>query len=297
MNRRNRTLIVVGLAVVLATLASFLVYRAIQSIPVREVTIVERQMVVATQRIDPGTTLTPELVRLTPWPADANMPGSFERTEDVQNRGVVSTILPNEPVTESKLAPTEAGTGVRPLIPEGMRAQAIRVNELIGVSGFVLPGSKVDVIAIGSPDTRGPLSKIVLNNIEILAINQDTSVPPEERSRAATVATVLVTPEDGERLALAASQSQIVLQLRNGLDVLPVETEGVRMVALFAEQNPQPQRQVTTSGRTRVTTPTPPPPPPPPTIEIISGAQRRTQEVKPGEPPTGGGSAGGAGSR
>lgn len=292
MNRRNRTLIVVGLAVVLAGLASYLVYRAIQSIPVREVTVVERQTVTATTQIQPGQIITPELVRLTPWPAEAPVPGSFERIEDAVGRSAIDQIFPNEPVTETKLAPIGAGAGLRPLIPEGMLAVALRSNDLVGVSGFVLPGARVDLIAIADPDDRGELSKIVLTNIEVLAVEKDTSVPPEEAARSVNFITVLVTPEDAERLALAQSLGQIQLALRNGLDVEPAETTGVRVRELFAGNNPQPQRQVTSTGRTRVETPPAPPPANPmATIGIIRGAERKTIEVR--DPGTGGGAAGG----
>lgn len=290
MNRRNRTLIVVGLAVVLAGLASYLVYRAVQRIPVLEVTIVERQQVVATGRIEAGSIVSANSVRLTPWPADAPVPGGFERVEDVIGRGVTMPILPNEPVTESKLAIPGAGLGLATMIPEGMLAMAVRVNDVTGVSGFVLPGSRVDVIATGSPDNAGPMSRIVLSNVQVIAIGPATAPPDEQNTMPPTVATLLVTPEDSERLTLAQNQGNIMLALRNGLDVVQAETEGVRLSALFSGTNPQPVRTTAPSGRTRVVTPPPPPPAPTPTIDIIRGAQRSTQEVK------GGGGSQGSGS-
>jgi pilus assembly protein CpaB len=293
MNRRNRTLIVIGLAVLLASAATFLVYRAVQSIPVREVTVVERQQVVATQRVPSGASLQAEQVTLVPWPEANPIPGGFTSVDEVIGRGVTSALLPNEPVTENKLASREGGGGLPPLIPEGMRAISMRVNDIVGVAGFVQPKTRVDVIVTVSSGGAAsePVSRIVLENVEVVAANQylDTEANREGEARPISVVTVLVTPENSEKLALAQAQGTIILALRNPLDAVSVETRGARMSALLAPPGPPAVRTVSTSGRPRMITPPPPPAPEPYRIEMITGSDRKTTEVKTGR---GGGSAG-----
>ena len=170
MNRRNRTLVVVGLAIVLASLASWGVIRAIQQIPVREVTIVEKQTVVASGTVPVGVLLTDKHLKLIPWPANAPVPGGFEKIEDAVGRGVTSQLVENEPVTESKLAPKDSGGGLPPNIPAGMRAMALRVNDVIGVAGFVLQGTHVDVIVTVRANNNDNVARIVANNLQMVTI-------------------------------------------------------------------------------------------------------------------------------
>jgi pilus assembly protein CpaB len=284
MNRRNRTLIVVGVAVLLASLASFGVYRAIQRIPVREVEVATRHMVVANPGKEPllpvGTLLAREQVMLVPWPAASPVPGGFSSIDEVVGRGLIASVLPNEPITESKLAPREAGGGLPPTIPAGMRAMAVRVNDVIGVAGFTLPGTRVDVIVTVAAQGGQTQSRVVLNNIQVLTAGTNFD---QERSREGTampsrVVTLLVTPSDAERLALAQSEGAIVLALRNPLDTEEVDTNGARLAALLGAPPAPPVRAVV-QGRQRMVQPPPPPPPPKPyTVESIRGA-RRTEDV------------------
>lgn len=295
MNRRNRTLIVVGLAVVLASLASYGVYRAIQQIPVREVTVVERQFVVATQRIQAGSTITAAMVRSQAWPADAPVAGGFATPEEVIGRGTTSLFVPNEPITEIKLSPLGSGAGLAPMIPEGMRAVSVRVNDIVGVSGFVTAGSRVDLIVTVRPGDDS-VSRIILNNLEVLAsgVFTDQATAREEGvARPASVVTVLVTPQDAEKLTLATNVGNIMLALRNPLDVEEVETRGVRTAALLAGPAPPPVSS-TVNGRTRVTTPPPPPVVPPYTIQTIKGAEKSSTTVE--RRGAGGGASQGGGS-
>jgi pilus assembly protein CpaB len=285
MNRRNRTLIVVAVAVILASLASFGVFRAIQRIPVREVEVATRHIVVANpgkeQQLPVGTLLTREQVTLAAWPAASPVPGSFSSIDEVVGRGLIAPVMLNEPITESRLAPREAGAGLPPTIPAGMRAMAVRVNDVIGVAGFVLPSSRVDVIVTvgGQNQTQ---SRVVLSNIQVLTANR---VFDQEKSRQgqaipARVVTLLVTPRDAEVLALASNEGSIILALRNPLDTEPVETNGARMSALMGAPPTPPVRAVV-QGRPRMVTPPPPPPAPKPyTVEAIRGARRTETELK-----------------
>src|SRR5262249_22567140 len=136
MTRQTRTLVVVTVAVFAATLASYAVYLAISRIPVRTVEIATRHAVVAAKAMPMGTRLTKDSVKLVAWPAKTPLADGFSNVDDVVDRGLIASVVQNEPVTESKLAPKEAGAGLPPSIPPGMRAMSLKVNEVIGVAGF-----------------------------------------------------------------------------------------------------------------------------------------------------------------
>jgi pilus assembly protein CpaB len=280
MNRRYRTLVVVGVAVGLASLASYGVYRAIQKIPAREVPIASHYAVVATQTIPVGSMLTKDQVRLAAWPDASPVAGSFTKVEDVIGRGATATIVENEPINDSNIAPREAGAGLPPMIPPGMRAMAVRVNDVIGVAGFTVPGTRVDVVVTVRPDSD-VISRTVVSNVQVLSAGTkiDQQKSKDGQAIPSAVVTLLVTPRDAERLALASSEGQIVLALRNPLDVEAVDTPGVRMASLLGTPDPKPVRQVV-QGQTRMVTPLPPPPPKPYTVEAIRGAKRSEEIIK-----------------
>src|SRR5262252_7807317 len=146
MNRQTRTLIVLAVALVAAGAASYGVYAAITRIPVRQVEVATRHAVVAAKALPVGSLITPGSVKVVAWPAAAPLEGGFDKTEDVVGRGLIANVVENEPLVESKVAPKEAGAGLPPSITPGMRAMSVRVNEVIGVAGFVVPGTRVDVL-------------------------------------------------------------------------------------------------------------------------------------------------------
>jgi len=280
MNRRTRTLIVVGIAVVLAAFAAFGVLRVLQNRPVVQVQVAERHVVVAAVEIPTGTMLTPDMVRLQPWPAESMVPGAFTAPEEVVNRGVIAALLPNEPITESKLAAVGAGAGIQTIIPPGMRAVAVRTNDVIGVAGFVGPGAHVDIVVTANPRNEFT-SRIVVANIEVLSANTNTDRAQTQQGAAtpANVVTLLVTPQDAEKIALAQSQGQIALALRNPLDVEMVETRGIRMSALIGEPDPPPVTR-RTGGVTRVVAPPPPPAPEAYTVEMYKAGKHEKVIIK-----------------
>jgi pilus assembly protein CpaB len=276
MNRRNRALIVVAIAVVLAAVASYGVYAAIQRIPVREVPIATEHAVVARDTVPIGTILAADHLQLVPWPAANPIAGGFSAVEDVVGRGLIAPLVANEPVTEHKLAPREAGGGLPPLIPAGMRAMSVKVNDIIGVAGYTVPGTRVDVL-VTLRSGQESMTRAVVSNIQVLGAGTKID---QERSKdgqpiPTTVVTLLVTPQDAERVTLAQTEGQIMLALRNPLDIEPAKTSGVRVSALMASPNPAPVRRVV-QGQPRMVTP--PAPPPPYTVETIRAA-KRTQEV------------------
>ena len=142
MNRGVRTALVLVIALVMATVASYGLYLAVQQLPIREVEVNSVPVVVATQDLPVGTMVTTAQVRIARWPASNPIEGAFAEVDAVNDRGLIASVVMNEPITEMKLASREAGAGLPPSIPLGMRAISVKVNEVIGVAGFVVPGTR-----------------------------------------------------------------------------------------------------------------------------------------------------------
>jgi pilus assembly protein CpaB len=252
MNRRNRTLIVLLLAVGLASGATYLVYRAITRIPVRQVEVASMYVAVAAENLPLGTRLTKEHIKVIGWPSSSPVQGSFATPDALVNRGLIQPVHANEPLTENKLAPVEAGAGLPPSIPPGMRALSVRVNEVIGVAGFTTPGTRVDLLVTLN---RGDVSmaRAVVSNVQVLTAGTlyDQEQSKDGKAIPSTVVTLLVTPEDAERIVLAQSSGSIMLVLRNPLDVAPTETKGVRLAALMGAPDDPPAVKVQ-NGQSRV---------------------------------------------
>ncbi|MGE3889213.1 MAG: Flp pilus assembly protein CpaB [Vicinamibacterales bacterium] len=280
MNRTNRTLIVFLLSVLVAGVASFFVYRAVQQIPVREVEVKSYQVAVASKALPVGTMLTPSDVRLVAWPASSPVAGGYTTVEEVVNRGLIASVVENEPLTSAKVAEAAAGAGLPPTITAGMRAISVKVNEVIGVAGFVVPGTRVDVV-VTLARQEDSVSRVVVTNVQVLAAGTryDQEQARDGKPLPSTVVTLLVTPQDAERIALASAEGQIMLTLRNPLDTEPTETKGTRMAALMGAPEPPPVTRVVRGVPRAVPPPAPAPAPPPVyAVETIRAA-KRTQEV------------------
>jgi pilus assembly protein CpaB len=195
----------------------------------------------------------------------------------VIGRGLIMPVLENEPILPMTLAPKEAGAGLPPAIPPGLRALSVRVNEVIGVAGYVLPGTHVDVVATVNPGERqGDMtSKVILTNVLVLAAGTKMEQDQNNKPMAVNVVTLLVNPDESERLTLAAGEGKIQLALRNPLDRESPQTRGVRPAALLG--TPPPVRQIAAPPRPGVAPPTIVVPPPS-MVEIIRG-DKRAQEV------------------
>src|SRR5579872_2376745 len=167
MNRNTRLLVVMGVAIVTASLASLAVFEAIRHRPavVREMP--TGFMVVASKPLEMGVLLTKEHVKLVAWPQRSPIADSYSKIEDVVNRGLIAAVVENEPITKSRLAPLEAGAGLSPAIRPGMRAMSVKVNEVIGVAGFVVPGTRVDVLVTIRED-KGSVARAVATNVQVL---------------------------------------------------------------------------------------------------------------------------------
>ena len=242
MSRRARTMTVIGVALLTATAASTAVYRAVRRIPVREVEVAHHFVVLAARSIALGSRVTENDVKLVGWPSRSPLQGAFTRAEDVIGRGSVVAIGENEPVTESKLASRDAGAGLPPAIPPGMRAISVKVNEVIGVAGFVVPGTRVDVVATVRR-TDDAITRVLVSNVHVLAAGTRYE---QEKARdvkpiPTTVVTLVVTPSEAEKIALASSEGQLTLMLRNPLDIAEPRTSGARLGRLV-EDAPAPAR-------------------------------------------------------
>ena len=273
---RIRIFIVLALAVTVGGAFALATYRW-QNTPVTKVEkLPTRPVVIAAANLDLGASLRPEDVRTIDWPAESVPAGSFEHVEEVVGRGLIQPVVQNEAILPNKLASKDAGAGLAPVIRPGYRALSVRVNDVIGVAGYVLPGTHVDVVVTISP-TQGNgdvTSKIVLTNVEVLGsgtkIERDTE---QGKPIAVTVVTVLVNPAEAEKLTLASTEGKIQLALRNPLDPAAPATPGIRPAALLGYMSPRPVARVAAAAPRPIEIA-----PPSPTVEIIRG-DKRTQEV------------------
>lgn len=191
-------------------------------------------VVVAARDLSAGTIVTRSDVELAEWPARRLPDGYSGDVGAVVGRGVIATVLRNEPLLDSRLADKEAGGGLPIVIPEGLRAISVEVDEVIGVAGFVLPGTRVDVLATVTPDAnrRTTTTRTILQNILALAADQTYQQNPQGEPEVVTVVTLLVTPQEAEDLTLAATEGKIQLSLRNTLDPREATTTGRRLAEL-----------------------------------------------------------------
>jgi pilus assembly protein CpaB len=267
-------------AVGTAALASFAVYRAVQRMPVREVEVASMQVVVAAEALPVGTRLDAKHLKVVDWPSRSPVAGSFDEAGPLVDRGVISAIAENEPVTASKVASPEEGAGLPPIIPAGMRAISVRVNDVIGVAGFAVPGTRVDLVVTVDKGQGEPMSRTVVSHVQVLTAGTkfDQQNSKDGKPIPTSVVTLMVLPEDAERIALASNEGKITLALRNPLDVEPTDTKGIRLAALMRGTGPEP---VIDQKRHRVvaTKPTPAAPPPVYTVEAIRAAKRSAEVV------------------
>lgn len=192
------------------------------------------QILVAGRDLPSGTIVTREDLEIVDWP-DRNLPeGVLSQPGEVVGRGVIGYVHRNEPLLAAKLASKEAGGGLAITIPAGLRAVSVEVDEVIGVAGFVLPGTRVDVLATVMPgmNRNETTTRIILQKIPVLTADQSYQTDPAGDPVLVTVVTLLVKPDEAEALTLASTEGKIHLALRNTLDVDSVSTKGMRITGL-----------------------------------------------------------------
>jgi len=268
---RNRLILGLGGAIVVAFLISTYVYRQFQRVTVSS-PVAMQHIVVAAVPMQLGTRVDANNLRLIPWPSGEPVAGMFTRIEDCANRALITPVAENELIIESKLSPKEAGAGLPATIPEGMRALSVAVNEVVGVAGFVIPGTMVDVLVTGSvvgSRDQNNITRTILENVRVLAAGQKIEQDREGKPQTVPVITLLVTPADAAKLTMASTEGKIQLALRNTIDSKMVNPPPVLQATLFAGIAPPP----------RHVAPGKPAPAPiePYSVEIITGTKRENK--------------------
>ena len=275
MNRRLLT--VFAFALLVSAAASAGLYRLISTRITASAKAPGPQMIVAARQLDPGSMVKDADVKLIDAPSV--MPkGTLVNKQDVVGRGVIATVFEGEAFNDTRLAPKGGGAGFAASIPQGMRAVAIHVNEVVGVAGFVVPGMRVDVLITGNPPgetNQGTRVKTLLQNIEVLSAGQNFQKDAEGKPVSVPVVNLLVNPEQAEVLSLAGNETKIQLVLRNPLDQKMTETKGTAVSELFGRRAPEPRPRVAGQApRPPAPVAQAPLPPPPAVVEIISGTKR-----------------------
>ena len=274
---RVRIFSVFAIAIIAGCGLAYGTYDYLQNVPVKTVTVPTKRVVVANTDLTLGSELRHDDLKAIEWPASAVPEGSFEDPAALLGRGLIASVVRHEPILPGKLASKEAGSGLPPIIPSGKRAVSVRVNEVIGVAGYVLPGTRVDVVATQSPTAKAEdmTSKVVLSNVEVLTAGTRLEHDSKDgKPMQVTVVTLVVTPDEAERLTLASTEGKIQLALRNPLDLDSPATAGVKPGVLMGtvQQRPAPvARRATAPANTSV----PAFIPPAPTVEIIRGDKRQ----------------------
>ena len=194
------------------------------------------QVVVAAADLPWGTKLKPEMIKTSPYLKESLPAGYFAGVNDLQNRILLTPLKINDPITEHKLAPTSIETGgVAAVIKSGKRAIAVKGDKVIGISGFINPGNRVDVlVTVKDPEKKEEKTKTILENIPVLATGTQIQENDKGEPAPVDVYTLEVTPEEAEKLALAASEGKLQLALRSVIDSEEVYTEGITVPELLA---------------------------------------------------------------
>jgi pilus assembly protein CpaB len=284
---RSRIFAVLAIAMLAGGGLAYGTYNVIKAQPVKAAPAPTQPVVVAASDLALGAAIKNDDVRIVNFPKGQAPEGSYANVSDVVGLGVTMPMVKNEIVLPAKLATKDMGVGLPPVIPDGMRAVSVRVNEVIGVAGYVLPGNRVDVLATASPtDThQDTITKVILANVQVLTSgtrmeqDQDKGKPMQ-----VTVVTLLVFPDQAERLAMASTEGKIQLALRNPLDQSAPETPGIKPATLMGlVKAPAPQRQVSMNKKTLTPEPvtnTAPLTPALPTVEVIRGDKRTSEVIK-----------------
>jgi len=294
--RNKRFFIVLAGALLFGLLAAVSVSRYLSSAQAYSKNL--NQVAVAKVSIPLGTKIIAEQVMMVQFPKESTPDGTFSVAEKLVGRVAVTNINAREPITEARLAPEGTAGGLSAVIPEGYRAMTVKVDDVVGISGFIMPGTLVDVVVVIDPaentSRQDPISKIVLQNIRVLANGQNIDKPEDQReANSVKAVTLQVTPEQAEKLALAATEGKLQLVMRNSTDQGDEETKGVDKRALLGGEravpvpepgslkSEQPKSDSKPTRRVRAHTEVKPaaaasPEKPRSTVEMIEGAKKRS---------------------
>jgi pilus assembly protein CpaB len=259
------------------------------------------KIAVAKVPIPIGSKIIPEQIMVVQFPKESTPDGAFESPEKLAGRVAVMNIAAREPITESRLAPEGTAAGLSAIIPEGYRAMTVKVDDAAGISGFIMPGALVDVVVVIDPregsGMQDPISKIVLQNIKVLANGQNIDKPKDEReANSVKAVTLQVLPEQAEKLALASSEGKLQLVMRSQIDQGDEQTPGVNKRGLLSGEKAtlapepgslkseqpkteaKPVRRVSAAPKPVQTAAPAPQPTPRTQVEMIEGAKKRNVE-------------------
>lgn len=303
--RNKRFLVVLACALLFGLFAAVSVSRYLSSAQASGSDM--NKVVVAKVAIPLGTKIVAEQLNVVQFPKNAAPDGTFDNPEKLVGRVAVVNIGVREPVTDSKLAAEGSVGGLSAVIPEGYRAMTVKVDDVVGISGFIQPGAFVDVVVVINPPDKAtnqdPVSKIVLQNIKVLANGQNIDQPKNEReANSVKAVTLQVTPDQAEKLALAANEGKLQLVMRNTIDQDDAQTSGADKRTLLTGERAMPApepgslkseqpkpvaqpapRRVPAASRPVMEAkpeakPAQPPAPSRPSVEMIEGAKKRSVE-------------------
>src|SRR5687768_13186099 len=295
--RNKRFFIVLVGALMFGVLAAVSVSRYLSSAQAYSKNL--NNVAVAKVAIPIGSKIVAEQIMVVQFPKESTPDGAYDSPEKLAGRVAVVNIAAREPITESRLAAEGTAAGLAAIIPEGYRAMTVKVDDAAGISGFIQPGTLVDVVVTIDPEgiaRQDPISKIVLQNIKVLASGQNIDKPEDEReANSVKAVTLQVTPEQAEKLALAATEGKLQLVMRSQIDQGNEETPGAsernllggdtampvpEPGSLKSEQpkdKPKPARGLISVSTPAVTAPAPQPTPRT-QVEMIEGAKKRNVE-------------------
>lgn len=262
--KSKRAIIMLTLSVLLGIAAVLLAARWMGQQAASDKTTV----LVASRDMELGQAITPTMLQSVPWPKGAVPAGAFDDPKKLEGRVVRISIFKGEPVLAPKLAPEGTKAGLDSVIKAGHRAITVKVNEVVGVAGFLAPGSFVDLLVNFRDEHDKPMSRVVLERIMVLAIAQEAQRPDESKPRVVNAVTLEVTPEQAEKIDLARNIGTLSLILRNQIDTVDATTDGVRQQDLFAAAAPAPVASA-----------------PAPVKKVVRRAQPKPVAAKPAEEP------------
>ena len=293
MTRPSAVAVVSVVALIFAGLASWGVYNYLEQETHKTKAAQMDRAVVAVGDLPIGTKLNATQVKVVGWPKESKPQGSFVDVAAVTDRVVIKPVSAGDVITEQKLLPKDvkgAGGMMTYAVPEGHRAVTVGVNEVAGVAGFIVPGNQVDLVLTTQIPSRPSdnISKIILQNVPILATGQITTEQKDGKPVVVPTVTLDLTPEDSEKLVLAASKGSLQLLLRNVMDKAPVDSRGATIVKVLSGIETPAVKAPVTKGKPRpakavkpVQVRQPPPPPSPYTVEVIKGTSKSSRQFAP----------------
>jgi pilus assembly protein CpaB len=281
---RSRLLMIGGLALAVGLLVSFSVYSRLRNFAGASAYAGGVPVVVAADDIPVGSRLDVRDVHVINLPQAAVPQGAFTGTSQILGRGAILPMSKGEFILNSKLAPLNAGAGLPSMIPQGMRAVSVRVNDVVSVAGFVQPGTHVDVLATGSEGSERQTTT-VLENVLVLAVGKSLDRSATADAQTAPVITLAVSPDDAQKLALVSQEGRIQLSLRNPVDTKKGGIAATRASSVYPGATPVAATAVTKPKLHKVVTKAPAAPPAPYQVEMIRGNKKEENKFETPPPP------------